>query len=107
MRGRRWAEIAALVEAGRRSLPAHSTGSPAFAAHAAAGIAYSGALEGATTTEPLGRPAAAGWSLSIACAGAAGSAPSTSVVFAPSTLAVLPIRMTSAPPALGAPVGPS
>ena len=71
MRGRRWAVMAALVAAGRLSLSAHSTGSPAFAAHAAAGIAYSGALEGATTTELLGWPAAAVWSLSIACASAA------------------------------------
>ena len=68
MRGRRWAVMAALVAAGRLSLSAHSTGSPAFAAHAAAGIAYSGALDGATTTASCSAaPAAAVWSLSIAC----------------------------------------
>src|SRR5689334_12075632 len=101
MRGRRWATIAALVAAGSASLSLHSTGSPAFAAHAAAGMAYSGALDGATTTAVLGSPAAAVWSLSIAWASEAASAPVTSVVFSPLGVAVLPIRITWALPAFG------
>ena len=55
MRGRRWAVMAALVAAGTRSRSDHRTGSPALAAQAAAGIANSGALEGATRTERVGR----------------------------------------------------
>ena len=91
MRGRRWAVMAAFVAAGRLSRSAHRTGSPALAAHAAAGMANSGALEGATTTARVGAPAAAVWSLSIAWASAAGSAPSTSELRRPFGLAVLPI----------------
>src|SRR6476469_7411756 len=107
MRGRRWLTIAALVAAGSLSLSAHRPGSPAFAAHAAAGIAYSDALDGAITTAGLGWPAAAVWSLSIAWSSAAGSAPVTSVVFSPLGVAVLPIRRTWALPAFAAPVGSS
>ena len=107
MRGRRWAVMAALVAGGMRSRSAHSTGSPAFAAHAAAGIANSGALEGATTTARVGVPAAAVWRRSIACASSEGSAPSRSELRRPSGVAVLPTRMTCALPAFSAPVGPS
>ena len=107
MRGR-WCEvIAALVAAGSLSLSLHSTGSPAFAAQAAAGMAYSGALDGAITTARLGAPAAAVWRRSIAWASAAGSEPSRSVVLTSSAFAVLPTRMTCASPAFCAPVGPS
>ena len=105
MRGRRWAVMAALVAAGSLSLSAHSTGSPSLAAQPAAGIAYSGALDGATTTARLGSPAAAVWSLSIAWASSAGSAPSRSVVLPSFTAAVAPTRMTWAPPACSAPLG--
>ena len=106
MRGRRCAVIAALVAAGMRSRSDHRTGSPALAAHAAAGIANSGALEGATRTERVGAPAAAVCSLSIAWASSEGATPSTSVLRSPSGLAVLPMRMTCALPAFSAPVGP-
>ena len=99
MRGRWWEVIAALVAAGSLSLSLHSTGSPAFAAQAAAGIAYSGALDGAMTTARLGAPAAAVWRRSIAWASSAASAPSRSVVLTPSAFAVLPTRMTCASPA--------
>jgi hypothetical protein len=70
-------------------------------------MANSGEPEGATTTARVGVPVAAVWSLSIACASAAGSAPSTSELRRPFGVAVLPIRITCALPAFSAPVGPS
>ena len=107
MRGRRWAVIAARVAAGSESFAVHSTGSPSFAAHAAAGIANSGASAGATTTASLGSPAAAVWRRSIARASSGAPAPSTSEARRSSGFAVSPMRMTWALPAFSAPVGPS
>jgi hypothetical protein len=74
----RW--IAARVCGGSTLRPAQSTGAPAFAAQPAAGIAYSGRSEGATTTLDEGVPAAAICRRSTPAASADGSASSMSLV---------------------------
>src|SRR3954451_8690441 len=99
MRGFLWAVIAAFVAAGRSSLPAHSTGSPDLAAHAAAGSASSGRSLGATITCWDGVPDALICAASIAGAIAAGSAPAITVDLEPSGAGAEPIRITWAPPA--------
>ena len=82
MRGRSWARIASRVSGGSESLVVHSTGWPDLAAQPAAGIANCGLSAGATSTAPVGSPAAEICSRSIPRASEAGLAPSTSRISA-------------------------
>ena len=100
MRGRWWAVIAALVAAGSLSLsaPQHRVAGlrgPAGGGHRVLGRARRCDDHGAARLRRP--PRCGGWS--IAWASSAGSEPSRSVVFASSTSAVLPTRITCAPPA--------
>ena len=70
-----WAWSAATVSGGTRSLVTYRTGSPDFAAQAAAGMAKPAFSEVVRITGSLGRPAAADWKRSTWPASAAGVAP--------------------------------
>ena len=105
MRGWSWASRAAFVSWGTLSRLTNSTGSPALAAHAAAGMAKSGSSAETTRTRSLLLPRAAVWKASSARASANGSRPAMSVVRRPGGRATSPTRTTWAPPAALAPSG--
>ena len=105
MRGWSWASSAAFVSWGTLLRCTKRTGSPALAAHAAAGIAKAGSSAETTTTRSLLLPRAAVWKASSARASAKGSRPAMSVVRRPGGRATSPTRTTCAPPAALAPSG--
>ena len=107
MRGRSCARIASRVSDGRESLVVHSTGWPDLAAQPAAGIANCGLSAGATSTAPVGSPAAELCSRSMPRASEAELAPSTSVIRRFSGSAASPIRITCASSTSSAPDGAS
>ena len=103
MRGWPWASSAAFVSCGTLLRCTKRTGSPALAAHAAAGIAKAGSSAETTSTRSLVLPCAAVWKASRARASANGSRPAMSVVRKPGGRATSPTRMSCAPPAALAP----
>jgi hypothetical protein len=107
MSGRLCAWIALRVAAGIEFCWTHSTGSPDFAAHPAAGIEYPGASADAITTAFDGSPAALVANRSIAAANVAKSPPGTVVVFRPAGAPAAPTLMACAPSSGLEPVGSS